>query len=237
MALSATIIPIGATVVVAIVSAIGAGLARTLPRLRSDGVRLLGPRYPSAPRRGPERRILVWIAASVGFGVVFGAVEIGAVTLVVRNWLPPTAGWLVFAVLAITSVVGGVLDAVTASRQNADYRIRTAALATTMLVGALVTATTTHFALVLVGLALVGLPAGPLLSARSLGIENASSVSHVTRIFASVFSAQQVGFAASGLLLTALGFQLAVMVGTVALLATVTCALLVDLPRRERPNA
>lgn len=220
--------PIGATVVVALVSFLGAAAVRLLPEpvsakaatKTSDRLRLTGP-------------LLAWASAGLAFGLALGAVEIGAVSLVMANGGQANQAWVIYAALALSSAAGGLLDARTAALERGDHRPRVVVLAALMVTGGSIAALAASPVLILAGVALVGFPTAPLLSARSLRTEAVVGSSIRGRAFTLVFAAQSLGFAGAGLLLTELGHRGAITVGSAAILASTLYVIVADKPRSQ----
>lgn len=234
VAAAVLIAPIGATAVVAFVSLCAAAAATVLPQA-SPPTRTA----TSSARLHPTSPLLAWAASGLAFGLALGAVEIGAVSLVVTNGGEPSQAWTIYAAVALSSALGGLLDARTASLDRHDYRSRVVVLAAVMLTGGVITALAASPIFNLIGVALVGLPTAPLLSARSLRTEALVDPVVRGRAFTLVFAAQSLGFAGAGLLLTGLGHRGAIAVGSAAILASTLIVIATDkspprLPHRQR---
>jgi hypothetical protein len=222
------IAPIGATVVVALVSLVAAAAVTLLPEpdppetapVTSARLRFTGP-------------LLAWATAGLAFGLALGSIEIGAVSLAVANGWHPNQAWIIYAILALSSAIGGLLDARTAGLDRDDYRPRVMMLALVMVTGGATAALTTSPVLILIGVALVGFPAASLLSARSLRTEAVVNSAVRGRAFTLVSAAQSLGFATAGLLLTELGHRGAIAVGGASIIASTLFVVVTDRPHHS----
>ena len=157
-------------------------------------------------------------------------VEIGAASFALRNGLAAADVWIVFALLTLTSILGGFLDATTAALEGDDYRPRVVFLMGLMVAGCLLMVTARSLWLALVGLALIGLPTGPLLSARSLRTEVAAPIREQGQAFALMFALQSAGFAVAGFLLAGIGQRGGLGVSALILAIAIALVLMSDRP-------
>lgn len=214
--------PIGATLVVAVVSLLAALSLRGLPDHTDHDQK--------AGRLALSRPLIAWGFAGFALGLVLGMVEIGAVSFALRNGLAAADVWIIFAVLTLTSIIGGFLDATTAALVRDDYRLRVVLLTAVMAAGCLLVTTTSSLWLALVGLALIGFPTGPLLSTRSLRTEVVAPAKEQGQAFALVFALQSVGFAVAGFLLAGMGQRGGIGVSAIVLMAATVLVLMSDRP-------
>lgn len=223
--------PIGATLVVAVVSLLSILALRVLPKdIDVSPGRKVGRLALSLP-------LIAWGFVGFAIGFVLGMVEIGAVSFALRIGLAATDVWIIFALLTLTSIVGGVLDAITAAFGGSDYRPRVVLLTGLMVSGCVLVVTADSLWLALVGLALIGLPTGPLLSARSLRTEVVAPVQTQGQAFVLMFALQSVGFAVAGFLLAAVGQQGGVGVAALVLAAALVFVVIADRPVRLSSRA
>ena len=207
------------------VSICAAGAVSLLPEMASstthpvtlERLRLTGP-------------LVAWAIAGLALGAALGAIEIGAVSLAVAIGGATSDAWIIYAVLGVASMTGGLVDGLTAGRDSHDHRPRIVLLAALMMTGGLVTALATNPLLILTGVAILGLPTAPLLSARSLRTEAVAAPCDRSRAFTLVFAAQSLGFAAAGLLLAQLGHHGAIIIATTAVLTSTLIVAMIDKP-------
>ena len=215
---------IGATLIVAVVSLLSMLTLRGLPE-HTDV-----PHDRKAGRLALSLPLIAWGFAGFALGFVLGMVEIGAVSFALRNGLSATDVWIIFALLTLTSILGGLLDATTTALGGKDYRPRVMLLTGFMVIGCLLVVTADSLWLALVGLALIGLPTGPLLSARSLRTEVVAPIQGQGQAFALMFALQSVGFAVAGVLLAGIGQRGGVGVSALVLAAAIALVAITDRP-------
>ena len=223
---------LGTTGVVAAVSALAVFSLRSLPDASQPpptGTAL------SAPLLTLRRPLWAWGWVGFALGLTLGVVEIGAVSLVSRIGLRVADAWVVFAVLTAASILGGLVDAATAGPGHQDHRPRTLMFVGAMVSGCLVMLLGTTLPVVLLGVALLGLPAAPLFSARSLRTEAVTTSVERPLAFTRVFALQSIGFAVAGLLLAGVGQRWSLAAAMVALVATTIGVVHLDRPARSAP--
>ena len=208
---------LGTTGVVAAVSALAVFSLRSLPD--SSQHSLTTATFPE-PSITLHRSLWAWGWTGLALGLTLGVVEIGAVSLVSRTGLQVADAWVVFAVLAAASILGGLVDAATAALGDQNHRPRILMFVGIMLSGCLVMLLGTTLPVVLLGVALLGLPAAPLFSARSLRTEALTTSSERSLAFTRVFALQSIGFLVAGLLLARVGQQWSLAAAMAVLVAT-----------------
>jgi MFS family permease len=218
---------LGTTGVVAAISALAVLSLRSLP-----GPSQRSPTMATLPAPLLTLRRPLWAWGWVGFalGLTLGVVEIGAVSLVSRTGLQVADAWVVFAVLTAASVLGGLIDTATAAPGHQDHRPRTLMFVGIMISGCLVMLLGTTLPEILLGVALLGLPAAPLFSARSLRTEAVTTPSERPLAFTRVFALQSIGFAVAGLLLAGVGQQWSLTAAMLVLVATTIGVVNTDRP-------
>jgi hypothetical protein len=220
---------LGTTGVVAAVSALAVVSLRSLPNPSQHPESMTSAPAPTSTLHRP---LWAWGWAGFALGLTLGVVEIGAVSLVSRIGLRVADAWVVFAVLAVTSVLGGLIDAATATLGHQDHRPRLLVFVGVMLSGCFVMLLGTTLPVILLGVSLLGLPAAPLFSARSLRTEAVTTPSERSLAFTRVFALQSIGFAVAGLLLAGVGQQRSLAIAAFILIITTIGVVHLDRPAR-----
>lgn len=178
---------------------------------------------PPTPRltAGHRSDIAAWSGFGLAVGIVLAAAEAGATDLVHAQGLGYERASLVFLVMSLASVAGGVLDAVMATQIASSRRLAFHTIA--FAAGSLLLAGRTNLATIIIALTLLGAPTAALLGIRSHHVDSWAPQQRSSALTA-VMAAQNIGFATGATALYWLGQPAVLILGAITTLFTAILA-------------
>ncbi|MFT4413312.1 MFS transporter [Fredinandcohnia humi] len=151
-----------------------------------------------------NRKFVFWIIVSISFGTILGSTEVAALPLAQQLNLSAQSGSLLISVLAICSALSGIAYALINHRINAPYSLQACFLLFLMSISIYFFASSSSFLFAILTISFIGLTVAPLMTARSMAVEELIPIESKTVGFSMINTAHTVGFALSGILIAIL---------------------------------
>jgi MFS family permease len=151
-----------------------------------------------------KRRFLFWVFVSISFGHILGTAEIGAIPLVEQFGGGTTGAALLISTLAVCSATSGIVYASIFHKINISHPIQACLLVFSLVLSCLYLAISSSFIHSLFAISLIGFSVAPLMTVRSIAVEEEIPAEHKTEGFSIINTSHTVGFAIGGLLLATL---------------------------------
>lgn len=148
-----------------------------------------------------NRQFVFWIFVSISFGTILGSAEVGALPLAKQLNLTASSGALLISILALCSALSGIAYALINHRIHVPYPLQACILLLLMSISIILFASSSRFLFAILAISLIGLTVAPLMTARSMAVEELIPSESKTEGFSMINTAHTIGFAFSGILI------------------------------------